>query len=135
MPRITITLTKEEYALLREVARENQRGPAQMAERLLGRTLLKRPAAGQAKRTAERAAERAHRHLQMLDWIERNGGWEAVATLEGKRRLQEAFGVGQRTVYRDLDVLARLRRLPTAREPEAATADDENEPDSVAVGA
>lgn len=108
MPTLTIHVSDEHLTQLTELGDELSQSPGRAAERLLYITLLK-----QTKRPSvtnkQRAADRALRQLALMRLLRRR----RISTLgqTEKKKLARQFGVTERTIYRDLDVLDAARRL------------------------
>lgn len=106
MPDITLTLTDEEMAQLNASARANNLPPKRMAWQIIKRQLAK---ANQTPRSSPKARsnDRMGRQLALVDHLEQLPPGHEL-TREQKRELAQRFKVAERTIYRDIELAARV---------------------------
>jgi hypothetical protein len=127
MPTLTIDVTDHDLAQLGEMGGELGLTAHRMAQRLLHRTLAR--TVGKPLVThRQRSSDRALRQLELLRILRRR----RISTLgqAEKQALAKRFGVAERTIYRDLQVLERARALDAARLASGRASTDEDAEDT-----
>lgn len=120
MPSLTIRVSHRELAQLTRLGEELDQSPSRTAERLLHLVLARRERHPPAETARQKATSRALRHLQLMRLLQRRR-LETIGQAE-KQELARRFGVTERTIYRDLDVVQQARYLDTLTAVEAAIA-------------
>jgi hypothetical protein len=106
MPELTIHVNDGDLAHLEKMGTELGHTAQRMAERLVHRTLVRRYDTP-VRTHKQRSSDRAMRQLELLRMLRRR----RLDTLNqaDKQALARKFGVAERTIYRDLEVLQRTR--------------------------
>lgn len=112
MQTLTINITDHDLAKLDRMGDELGLTARVMAERLIHRTLA-RTAGPRPVTHKQRSSDRALRQLELLR-IMRRRRIDTFGQLE-KRALAKRFGVAERTIYRDLEILERSRSIDAER--------------------
>lgn len=112
MPTLTINISDHDLAMLDRIGDELGLNARVMAERLVHRTLA-RTVGPRPVTHKQRSSDRALRQLELLR-IMRRRRIDTFGQLE-KRALAKRFGVAERTIYRDLEILERSRSIDAAK--------------------
>lgn len=131
MPDFTIHVSDADWELLGKMGDQLGLSERRMAERLVHRTLnvaARRPLVTHKQRSSDRAV----RQLELLRILRRRRFSSLNQT--DKRALAERFGVAERTIYRDIDVLLRTRGdAPTHRRTRDTTDAGEDDTEELQI--